>query len=147
MADLMRFIKRKFAYNIHYAYRLEYRDRARSSEGVIGYHYHIYLIFDRDIKSDNKELVKAVRSFWEKRFNVKPFVTGVMLTPSVISEFTINKPNGIKFQIKLNEPVESTDNSKKHSLWYWLSYLTKEDPSQKLPADFKGKTFYCSIAK
>lgn len=141
---LMKFLKNKFRpdFKIHYAYRLEYRDRARNSKKASGFHYHLFIIFNRDEQYDNRRITKALKKKWAKYSTVEPFVTSPRYSSETVKE--------VKYSdgwVKLNDPVEFKDHTQKHSLWSWLSYLAKSDPSQKLPEDYDGKSFYCSIAK
>lgn len=138
---LMKHLKRKFKFKIHYAYRLEYRSNKQENRAS-GFHYHLFIIFNRDEQYDNSKLTRALKEKWAKYSKAKTFVTAPQYSPSTVEK--LKYPDG---WVKLENPVEFTDHTQKHSLWGWLIYLVKEDPKQRLPQNYKGKSFYCSIAK
>jgi len=53
----------------------------------------------------------------------------------------------LKYGLKNITPTYNTDTTSKYGLFHHLSYLTKVDPLQALPSNYKGKSFGVSQLK
>jgi len=125
---------------LHTVWKLEHRKQTALSKSnkAGGWHYHIALITNRDISSSNKSLINRVRKQWEK-WGCIHVTAKVHQTPQPVDSY-----QGSFSEIKLDTPTYNTDTTSIASVFHHLSYLAKDDPKQKLPDSYKGKSFNVS---
>lgn len=125
---------------LHSIWKLEHRSCSKVTEkAAAGFHYHLTLIFNRDITPSNKKLVGMVRKFWGKHYGDIFISNKVHLTPTMIDK--IEAPFHTKY---LDKPVYNTEVNNVVGVFHHMSYLTKHDTKQKLPEEYKGKGFNIS---
>ncbi|ELH0893835.1 inovirus-type Gp2 protein [Vibrio fluvialis] len=148
ITDCIRAVKRSFkdkTYKtkipLHYVWKLEHRPIGieDSNNNSVGYHYHIFLAFNREISSDTNKLINLVRKYW-KYGDVNVSSNGrPHLTPETIYSDWKKRP--------LNIPIKNTQTEQYAGVFHHLSYVAKADPKQELPEGYTGDTFKTSQRK
>lgn len=117
---------------LHSAWRLEYR-LLPSKDGVVGYHYHVFLCFNRDISPSTTKLTELVHKYWQ---HGTVFVTCTHLSPETVDTYYSGQ--------MLSCPIRNTQTEHPCGIFHHLSYLAKKDPNQVLPNDYTGDAFKTS---
>lgn len=116
----------------HYIWRLEYGSKNGAFVNNTGYHYHVFLAWNREISPDSSLIVKRLRKHWKKQGDV--YVVNTVQTPSKVNnEFIRRDAQGNDVIRPLLYPVMNTQTELKSSVFHHMSYLTKIDPDQALP--------------
>ncbi len=128
---------------LHYIWKLEHRRGKSKEDKATGYHYHLSLLFNKDIYGSNYKLNSLIKRYWEKH-NGGAWESSNKNTRSIPQLIERVKTSYVTRNI---EPTYNTNTTSKYGLFHHLTYLTKEDATQLLPETYKGKSFGMSQMK
>ncbi|MBB1475918.1 inovirus-type Gp2 protein [Shewanella sp. SG41-3] len=121
-----------FEVPLHSVWKLEYR-KLSSECGASGYHYHVFLCFNREISPSTTQLSLLVKKYW-KWGDVH--ISATHLTPKTLQSDGRGWP--------LDFPIKNTQTEHRAGVFHHLSYLAKNDPEQVLPSEYNGDSFKAS---
>ncbi|MCL9773573.1 inovirus Gp2 family protein [Vibrio methylphosphonaticus] len=143
ITNLLRHLRRAVKVNgekvpLHHIWKLEYRPSAKHKDQAVGYHYHLVVIWNRDVLYSSAKVEAALTKQWEKLGGV------VNKNAFYGSHDTLKEGKGKNGTYPLTKPTKRTETASEVGIFHHLSYLAKTDPLQALPEDYIGEEFQTS---